>query len=229
MTLAIGRVRVLIVTGLAMLASVPASAQQPLVHRLEISFGGGIFGSGSLGSSDANIRANSGTAQPYRLFSTSSRLAAAPLLEARLGFSLSRRLSIEGRFGYSRPDVRTSVSGDVEGAPALTIVERIDQFAIDAGIKVRVDEWRLGSFTPFMTAGAGYLRQLHAGQALVEQGHSYFIGGGVVRPLVVRNRSLIKAVTLRADGRLDLLVGGIGNSDRPRPHPSFSGALVLGF
>lgn len=223
------RGRTLFVAVLTMIASVPAYAQRPPVHRLEVSFGGGVFGSGSLGSGDANLRANSSAAQPYRLFSTRSRLAAAPLLEARVGFGLSQRLSIEGRFGYSRPEVRTSVSDDVEGAPALTIVERIDQFAIDAGINVRVDEWRLAGFTPFVTAGAGYLRQLHAGQTFVEQGHSYFAGGGLARPLVIRNRHLINTVTVRGDGRLDLLVGGIGQHEGPRPHASFSGAIVLGF
>ena len=229
MIVAVDPIRVVIVMLLTMMATAPVYAQQPLLHHLEVSLGGGVFGAGSLGSIDANLRANSATPQPYRVFSTSSRLGAAPLLETRLAFTLTRRLSLEGRFGYSRPDVRTSVSGDVESAPAVTIIERIDQFAIDGGIKVRIDEWRLTGFTPFVTAGAGYLRQLHAGQALVEQGHNYFVGGGVTRPLVTRNRHMVKTIALRGDGRLDLLVGGIGPRDRPRPHGSFSAAIVIGF
>jgi hypothetical protein len=214
---------------LTTVAIVPARAQQPRDHRIEVSLGAGVFGPGSLGTRDADLRANGSVAQPYRLFSTRTRLRGAPALEARLGFWMSRRISVEGRFGYSRPELRTSVSADAEGAAAVTVVERIDQFAIDGGINVHIDEWRLAGFTPFATAGAGYLRQLHAGRALVEQGHSYFAGGGITRPLVRRTRHTINTIDLRGDVRLDLLAGGVGPDHRVSPHASATAGVAFGF
>jgi hypothetical protein len=150
-------------------------------------------------------------------------------VEARAGVNLSRRVGIEARFGHTRPELRTSVAEDAEGAPALTIVERIDQYAIDGGVVFRIDEWRLAGLAPFVTAGAGYLRQLHTGQTLVEQGHSYYLGGGVRRAFLARDRHLVKAAGVRADVRLDLLSGGVSFDHQLTMHAAVSGALFVGF
>jgi opacity protein-like surface antigen len=213
---------------LALCATV-AAAQQPAQARIEISGGLGMLGGTELGNQDANLRANSQTAQSFRLFTTSSAFASAPLVEARVGINFSRRLGVETRFGYTRPELRTSVAADAESAPALTIVERIDQYAIDGGIIVRVDEWRFAGLTPFVTGGAGYLRQLHAGQALVEQGHGYYLGGGIRRAFVARDRHLVKTAGVRADVRLELLSGGVSFDDRLATHVGVSGSFFVGF
>ena len=48
--------------------------------------------------------------------------------------------------------------------------------------------------TPFASAGAGYVRQLHEEQALVETGHLFYVGGGFTRPLFSRSQGLIRAM-----------------------------------
>jgi len=211
----------------------PAVAQRPrpreFVPAFELSVGAGVFGGGGSTTRDAAIRVNGQTSQPYRLFSTTTRWKTAPLLDVRLGANLSRRVGLEARFGFSSPDIETSVTGDVEGAPALAVVERVDRYAIDGGIVVRIDEWGFAGFTPFVTAGAGYLRQVHAGQTLVDGGLGYHLGGGVRRSLVERKTHFLKAVGVRGDVRLDVLSGSLALTDRNSAHLAATGSLVVGF
>jgi hypothetical protein len=216
---------------LLLLASVPAYAQpasdQRPERRFEIAAGGGWFSGGAFGSGDANLRARDGT--EYLLFSTTSRFTGGALLEARVGFVLTRRYVVEGRIGMSRPDLRTSVSADVEGAPALTVSERVDQYAIDGALLVMLDRFRLGGVIPFASGGAGYLRQLHEGLTLIEEGAVVHLGGGAKHWLFVHRDGVVKAVGIRGDARVYLLIGGVRQDDRPRPHGAVSGSVFVTF
>ena len=216
---------------LLLLLAAPAFAQRdPSTRRLELEVGGGLVGGTSLGAADANLRANATTRQASTLFATTSRMAATPSAHARVGFALSRRLSVEGGAVVGHPRIHTSVSGDVEGAPALTVEERIDQYFVEGSVLVHFDEIRFGGRTvPFLAAGAGYLRQLHEGLTVIEQGHLYHLGGGVKHWLLARDRGLIKAAGLRAEGRLYLLKSGISFNGNPRPHLAASGGVFVAF
>jgi len=207
---------------------VAAQQTEPPVHRLDVWGGAGLFTGGGLGSRDASLRAN-GSSTPFTLFRSASSLTRAPALEVGLGVLLTRRIGAEARLVYGRPDIRTSVTSDVEGAPAVAVVERIDQYAISGGVVVLIDELRLGGTTPFASAGAGYIRQLHEGRTLVEQGHSFHVGGGVKRWLFVRDRRRLKAAGLRGDARLELVSGGVAFDDRLRARGVLSGAFFVTF
>ena len=213
--------------------ALPVYAQTPdqrPVRRVEVDAGGGWLGGAGLGSADANLRAGDAAQQPFRLFSTRSRFAPAPTVHVRAGVAFNRRIGVEGGLTMSRPDIRTSVSADVEGAPPITIAEQIDQYAIDAGVIVMLNELRVGERTvPFASAGAGYVRQLHEGQSLVEQGLVYHAGGGVKHWLLARDRGFISAAGLRADARVYLMSGGIAFEDRARPHAAVSGSVFVAF
>ena len=192
--------------------------------------GGGILGGSSLGSADANLRANATTKQPYRLFSTDTSFAAAPSLHLRGAFAWSRRFAVEGGLVLSRPVLRTSVSADVEGAPSLTVDERIDQYFLEASLLVRLNEIRFGPKTvPFVAGGAGYVRQLHQGLTVIDEGRLYHLGGGVKHWLRTSNRGLIRSTGVRADARVYLLKSGIAFDDGPRPHVAASGSFFLIF
>jgi len=189
-----------------------------------------VLGGASLGSGDANLRANATTKQPYRLFGASTRMAPERSVHMRVGFALSRRFAVEGGGVFSRPAIRTSVSGDAEGAPAITVDERIDQYFVEASLLVRLDEIRLGRRTiPFLSGGGGYLRQLHQGLTVIEEGHLYHLGGGIKHWLVARDRGFVRAAGLRADGRVYFLKSGISFDGRPRPHAAASGSFFLAF
>lgn len=198
------------VVAAAIALPVDAAAQTRGVgHRFEITGGGGLQTGVDLGSQNADLRGNSTPPQPFTLFATQSRLSRTWLADARLGFVVSPRITVEGRLGYSRPTLETSVSADREGAASITIVERIDQYVIDAGIVIRLDEMRIGRLMPYAAGGAGYLRQLHEGLTAIEQGHVYHLGGGLKQDLWTRNRRVIRAAGLRVDARVYFLSGGI--------------------
>jgi hypothetical protein len=199
------------------------------VHRLEVTGAIGYFTGAALGTADATLRANAVSPQTFTLFTTDTTIRGSVTGELRVGTWLSRRIGVEGRLGYGRPDVATSVHADVEGAAAITVVERIDQFVIDAGILFRLDEMRIGQLVPFAGGGVGYLRQVHEGLALIEDGHVYHLGGGVIRDLVIHPHGIVRAAGLRADARVYFLSGGVTVTDRTTTHGSFTGGLFVRF
>ena len=218
----------LVVCGTSALAQ---RAEERPVHRFEGTVGGLWLGGAGLGSSTAALRANTtGTPAPFTLFTTESGFGSAPGLDARVGYGLTKRITVEAGLVFSRPDLRTRVSNDVENAPALTVAESVEQYFVDGSLVVLLDRFALGDRTvPFVIGGAGYLRQLHEGLTLVETGQLYHVGGGVKHWLVLRDRGFMRGVGIRVDGRLYVLVKGIELRDRARPHGAISGSLFVTF
>ena len=204
-----------------------AAQDEVLVGHIELSGGAGIFGGAALGTRDAELRTTTAS-QPFRLFTTSSRMAMGPVFDARLGVALSPRYAVEAHLAYSRPELRTELSSDAESAPAITAVEAVDQYVIDGGLVIHLG--LLGnSIRPFVTAGAGYLRQLHEGQVVVEDGTVFYAGGGLKYGLMSRSQGLVNILGLRGDARLNVLSGGIQVDDRVRRHVAVSGGLFIVF
>jgi hypothetical protein len=198
-------------------------------HRLDVSGSAGYFTGLELGEADATLRGGAAAAPTVSFFTTETRLTGSPVGEARIGVWISRRLAVEGRLGYSRPALQTSVRADAEGAAPVTVVERIDQYVVDAGVLVRVDKVRVAGLVPFAAGGAGYLRQIHEGLALIEEGHVYYLGGGVNRDLMTRGHGVIRAAGLRADARVYFVSGIASRNDRTTRHGSFSAGLFVRF
>jgi hypothetical protein len=197
--------------------------------RFEITGAAGLQTGAELGARNGDLRANSTTPQPFTLFTTDSTMSRSWLADVRVGFVMSRRVSIEGRLGYSRPSLETSVSADTEGAASITVVERIDQYVVDAGVVISLDEMRFGRVVPYAAGGAGYLRQLHEGFAAIEQGHMYHLGGGLKRELFTRDRRVIRAAGLRVDVRANFLSGGISLGDGVVTQGTLAAGLYLRF
>jgi hypothetical protein len=223
----------LLVCMMCLAGVVPAGAQgasdRP-VRRLEVTIGAGTLGGAKLESEDANIRANDTTFRPYQLFRVTSLFGSTPFVETRTSVAMSRRWSLEGVFVFSHPELRSSISRDVEGASPRTIVERVDQYFVEGSLVLMLDELRLGSRTvPFVAGGAGYLRQLHEGHTVIEEGHLYHLGGGIKHWMLARERGVIRAAGVRADGNVYLLAGGIAFQSRSRPQAAISGGFFVSF
>jgi hypothetical protein len=214
---------------LCLLASTAQAQERPRA-RIEVDAGGALLGGAPLGSGDANLLANNPTRQSFRLFSTETDVGRAPALHVRAARALSRRFGVEGGVVIAHPEVRTSVGNDAESAPPLTVVERIDQYFFEASLVVMFEEWRVGAGTvPFAVAGGGYLRQLHEGLTVIEQGHLYHAGGGVKHWFVARTTGVIRTAGLRADARMYFLARGLSFDEGPRPHAAISGSVFVGF
>ena len=206
----------------------PAPAPRgPSVPRIDLSVGAGFISGGGLGDADANLRGRGGA--PLQLFATSSRLGGSPPLEVRLGYRISPRYTLEMRGAWSRPEIRTSISGDVEGAPALTVAEKVDLYSLDLGILVMFNRRQPRAVTPFVSAGAGYAGAVHEGLTLLENGFTYRAGGGIKYPLALRNRAWIKAIGVRADGTLIFMSGGLASGFGTTHQVAGSGSLYLTF
>jgi hypothetical protein len=209
------------------LAQAPAG-ERPL-RRVEVTVGAGVLGGAHMGGADAELRANTSQPQPFLLFTTDTRFAAAPVVAIGVGTALTRRFGVEGRGAFARPELRTSVTGDVEDAPPLTVVERVDHYLIEGAVIVMLDELGLGRATPFGAAGAGYLRQRHEGATVVEQGHLVNVGGGIKYWLSTRPRGALRAAGLRADARVYVLSGGYALENGARRHGAISGSFFMTF
>jgi hypothetical protein len=221
--------RLAIVAAVMVLIPAVAAAQSssPL-RRIELAGGVGVISGAALGSQPADLRAAT-AGEPYRLFSSSTRMSTAPIFDLRLGVPVAGRYGVEGHAAYGHPEIRTSLSSDAEHAPDLTAVERLDQYVIDGGLVVSLDEWTIAGLHPFATVGGGYLRQLHEGLVVIEEGGVFFVGGGVKHTIHTRPRGLIRGVGARADVRLNLLSGGVHIDDNVRRHVSVSGSLFVIF
>jgi hypothetical protein len=209
-------------------ASAAHAQTDPPLRRLQIAAGAAFFGGASLGDADANLRSSDGT-NPYRLFATSSRLAGAPALDLRATVDLSRRFGLEAHTLFGHPELQTEISDDVENAPSVTAVERLDHYLIDGGILVYLDELRMKGWQPFAVGGGGYLRQLHEGLMLTEEGHLFYVGGGVRRTFAARSSGFLRGFGARGDVRLNILSGGITVEDTSRNHVSASASLFVVF
>jgi hypothetical protein len=82
---------------------------------------------------------------------------------------------------------------------------------------------------PFAVGGGGYLRQLHEGLMVTEEGHLFYFGGGARRMLMSRARGFLRGLGVRGDVRWNILSGGITVEDKTRNHISVSGSVFVVF
>ena len=168
---------------LLMLAAVPAVASaQPDVgtespHRGTCELGGGGVWTGGYDAGSANAtltRPGGGT--PLTLFAVTGRMLGAPGAAVHLGLYLSGHVSVEGAFDYSRPVLRGMVTGDFEGAPDTSVDGVVVTYLARGSLLYHFGR---GRFVPFVSGGAGYLRQIDDANANVITGKEVHAGGGI--------------------------------------------------
>lgn len=182
--------------------------------RVELSVSGGLFGGGDLGDTKAEMLTNqiptSGTAS---LFTTSTRIDAAPLVEGRVGVRLSSKVWVEAGASYARPDFAVDIASDEEGAPDVTAVSMLTQVTVDGALQYR---WARDGrrIAPFVMGGAGYLRQLDDTRATAETGWLVHGGGGAFLRLSPNGLGFWRRLSIRGDVRAVWLRDGIVLSEQ---------------
>ncbi len=203
-------------------------APAPRSGSVELS-GGVLWAQGyDLGGTPALLTRNPTTgSSPLQLFDSTSRLDAASGLVARLGVYLSRSVSIEGGFQYSKPVLGVRVSGDFEGADAATVTETISRYLFDGSVVVHLLplSFAQGRGVPFVTAGWGYARELHEGNELVETGQQYHAGAGLKFWFSERRRRF----GIRGDAGFAVREGASDFSEGWRTVPTASASLLYLF
>jgi hypothetical protein len=214
------------------LPSAGVSRRQPgRPGSLEISGGALFLGPGSLGSSTALLTANS-SSTPFTFFTTSARAGGTAGLDARLAYNLTRVFAVEGGFLYSRPKVNFSVSGDTEGAAGFTTSgDKLSQYFADANVVVFLSKLGFagGRARPFVEGGAGYLRQLHAGNFNVDTGTVYNGGAGLKYYFKPRPKGLVKAFGVRVDLRAYYKRGGFSFDGSSTWTAALGGGAIVAF
>jgi hypothetical protein len=208
-----------------------ASAQTARLRRLTLA--GGIVWSGEyrVGGRAAEIRQNApgATPPPFTLFRTESSFASAAGVEGRVGFAFTPSFSVEGSFAWSRPHIDVTISEDAEGAGASFDGETTSQYVVEGSLVWKLPIVRDGArLRTYVLGGAGYLRQLHEGDTLAENGQLFHVGGGVqyyLRGADGRRRP----VGIRGDVRAYIRRNGIEFEDEIRTYPALSALVFVGF
>jgi hypothetical protein len=205
----------------------PAAPRAAAGPRFDVSVGAGFLGGSSLGDADADLRGRA--TEPFELFTTSTRIATSIPIEARLTFLPGARYAIEIRGVWARPELRTEITGDVEGAPPLTVAERVDLYSVDVGLVVALKPFRPRTIVPFVSGGVGYVAAVHEGLTLLENGALFHGGGGIKYPMAMGARGRLKGYGLRADAGLSVMTGGVTTGSRASRQVAVSGSLYLTF
>jgi len=193
--------------------------------RLEVSVGAAWLGSQAFGSSSASETTPSGGS--FSLFNTSSELGSAAALDARVVVRIAGTLVVEADATYARPELRATIANDVENAPSITAVERLQQYMIGGGATWYMP--RRDRIVPFVTGGGGYLRQLHDRALLVETGTYFQAGGGVLYLLSSHPGNRLKATGIRADVRAVILKDGVAFDGGRHTTPAVAGSFFARF
>jgi hypothetical protein len=195
--------------------------------RFDMTVGGGLVSGVSLGERDANLRANASRLEDYRLFTTTTELRAAPVVDVRLAGELTGRIWLEGQVQFGQPKLEATVSDDVEGAADVTVTETLTQLLAGGGVRVRLDNMRRQTrVMPYASAGAAVLRQTPQG-GFVEQSPVLYVGAGVRQGLSPRQG--FARVGVRADVQLLMVKGGLKADDTFTPQLSLTGGVFFAF
>jgi len=157
-----------------------SEAPAPQAHHVQIMAGLLWIGGANLGSRDANLRSNAPGSLPpsFILFNAATEMKAAPGFEVRGGFAITPTWAIEAGGSYATPKMVSTISQDPERAGTVTVSQQTEHFAFDAGVLWRTPIHLGGRFRPYVTTGAGYLRELHEDRVLLATGQRYFVGAG---------------------------------------------------
>ena len=217
-------------------AIVPASAaaQMYIGHdiprRGNVEISGGVVWSGGydVGSASAEETRNTGTGTgPFVLFSASSEADPAVGLQGRLGVYLARSVSVEGGVFVARPDISTRLTGDADSAPDLTATETLTRLIIDGSVLFHLTGASFGDGRgmPFVIGGAGYLRDAHEKNEVIETGQEFHVGGGLHYWFGQGKHRF----GVRADAAISWRTGGADAADTTRTAPMVAGSMAYLF
>jgi hypothetical protein len=191
--------------------------------------GGATWSDGyDLGTRPAELTRNTGTGSgAFELFTSDTRVATATGGQARLGVYLSPSVALEGGVQLLRPVLSSRLTSDFEGAEDTTATETISRYVVDGSLVFHLTRLSFGDGrgVPFLTGGAGYLRELHERDELIETGRTYHGGAGVKLWFGRGARRL----GVRADVGLAMRDGGFDFSEDRRTTPTAGFSLAYLF
>ena len=191
--------------------------------------GGAIWSDGyDLGTRSAELTRNTGGGTgPFELFTSSTEVTTATGGQGRIGVYLSRSIALEAGAQFLRPVVSSRLANDAEEAEDTTATETISRYVFDGAVVFHMTglSFNGGKGVPFLTGGAGYLRELHDRDELIETGVTYHAGAGLKLWFGQGARRL----GVRADVGVAMRDGGFDFSDDRRTVPTAGVSLAYLF
>lgn len=197
---------------------------QPAAGSWEFSPGISVAGGFDAGDRSAELTPNTGAPGSVTLFDSDGRVQPAAGFRARIGFYVTPAFSIEAGFRFAQAAYEVAITDDFEDADDITVEETIDQYVFDASAVWHFRGTGGRGATPFVFGGAGYVRDLHEGDALVEDGLEFHAGGGVKWWFGGAARW-----GFRADAGISIKDGGFNPQDKRRIVPEASGSIIWVF
>jgi hypothetical protein len=182
-----------------------ASAQQSSGHRIDL--GGDVLWLTGLRFNDVNANETAFGGATRVVFRTSTKLEQAVCPEAKVLVGLTSTIEAEGAVAFGRTHLATSITTDPEAASA-TVSTPLTLDVLQGGVAAHLARWQRGRAAPFASGGIGYLRQLHDGHALVQNGPSWYVGGGLRYALKDDTARGLNSAALRLELRATILPGG---------------------
>ena len=187
---------------------------------------GGVA-SGAAPAGDVNATLIDSNGNALSLFKTANRIAPGIGAELHVAVRVRPRLRIELSGAWRRADLESEVTSDFEDASAITVGQGMNQFTVEGSVVYGFA--RRGKIDPFLRAGAGWLREITADRALVENGLSANLGGGIKYWVRESRPGLFGRLALRVEARLAVRHGGIAFGDAGvRLAPTLAAGLVIG-
>ena len=207
----------------AVSAQILVGRAKPRAGSTEISGGGFWMAGQDLQSSSATLTSNpSSSSSAFTLFDADPKVDPSFGANATLGVYLTPSLAIEGGFQFSRPKVNVRLSNDAEDAPDVTATETISSYVFTGSLVYHFAT--KGQTVPFIAGGAGHIRDVHAGNELVETGVEYHGKAGIKSWFGRR-----KAFGFRAEGGISIRDGGFSFDDDRRIAPFAAASLLYLF
>jgi hypothetical protein len=164
---------------------------------------------------------------PVTLFSADSHVTSATSPELRVGFAMTRRLSLEFGMSISQPHIAVAIAGDTEAPSQELGGEKLEQYMFEGAATWQLPV-RIGAkLAPFASGGVTSIRQLHEDRTLAETGQVYHAGGGA-RYFLRGGHGATRTFGLRGDARVNFRRQGIDFDDKMRIYPSFSFSAFIG-
>jgi hypothetical protein len=205
-------------------AQVWVGASGPRPGSTEIAVGGGFNLGASSDPLSAELTPNPSSGQgSFDLFESESKLRSAPAAQAYVAVYVTRALAIEGGFQFARPVLEVELTDDFEDAPNATATTTITQYLFTGSLVYHFGRAG-GSVTPFVAGGAGYVRDVHSGNGLIETGVEYHGKAGVKLWFGRRQKN-----GLRLEGGVSIRDGGFTLDEDRRIVPNAGASFAYRF
>jgi hypothetical protein len=162
-------------------AQILIGSDAPARGSWEVSGGATWAGGFDVDDQNATLTRNDPTQRDFDLFTIDGRLDPVAGLQARIGFYLSPAISLEAGLLYMQPTLALRLADDFESAADTTATETLNRYLFDGSLVFHFTglSFNAGRAVPFVAGGAGYLRDLHEGNELLETGTEYHGGAGL--------------------------------------------------